>query len=131
MKVGEVEQRTGLSRHSLRFYERRGVIASPERGDNNYRDYDESVIAELEFIQKAQPLGFGLAEIATILSHMRDSSLNCLDGMALVDAKLADVEQRMRELHLVRQMLTSTRDELQISAEAHGLTLPESSPTNP
>ena len=57
MKVGEVEQRTGLSRHSLRFYERRGVIATPERGDNNYRDYDESVIAELEFIQKAQPLG--------------------------------------------------------------------------
>jgi DNA-binding transcriptional MerR regulator len=107
------------------------VIASPERGDNNYRDYDESVIAELEFIQKAQPLGFGLAEIATILGHMRDSSLNCLDGMALVDAKLADVDQRMRELHLVRQMLTSTRDELEISAKAHGLTVPAPSPRNP
>ncbi len=131
MKVGEVESRTGLSRHSLRFYERRGVIASPERGGNNYRDYDESVIAELEFIQKAQPLGFGLAEIATILSHMRDSSINCLDGMALVDAKLADVDQRMSELHAVREMLTATRADLEISAEAHGLTVPSPSAKSP
>ena len=128
MKVGEVESRTGLSRHSLRFYERRGVIASPERGDNNYRDYDESVIAELEFIQKAQPLGFGLAEIAVILGHMRDSSINCFDGMALVDAKLADVDQRMSELRAVREMLTTTRTELEISAEAHGLTVPQPNP---
>lgn len=128
MKVGEVEARTGLSRHALRFYERRGVIASPERADNNYRDYDEAVIAELEFIQKAQLLGFGLKEIAGILGHMRDSSINCLDGMALVDAKLADVDQRMRELSAVREMLSSTREELRTSAIAHGLAVPSPSP---
>ena len=44
MRISELEARTGLGRHALRFYEREGVLVGVKRGENNYRDYPEAAV---------------------------------------------------------------------------------------
>lgn len=124
MRIAELEARSGLSRHTIRFYEQNGVIAAPQRSDNGYRDYDEEVVGELEFLRRAQGVGFTLAEISTILAHLRDRSMDCAQGAELADARLTEVDQRILELAEVRSALEHARRELVDSALANNLTLP-------
>ncbi len=66
MNIGELEVRSGASRHTLRYYEKIGLIA-PLRRNNNYRVYTPQTLQDLGFIQRAQSMGFSLAEIGEIL----------------------------------------------------------------
>ena len=62
MKIGELASATGLSRDTLRFYEKRGLLLSRRR-DNGYRDYPPEAVQWLCYLRSAQQLGFTLAEI--------------------------------------------------------------------
>ena len=79
LQIGRVAQRTGLSADTIRFYEKAGLLPRPARSSGGYRLYGEHAIADLEFIQKAQRLGFSLNEIRElfhlrILDDFRDSA---------------------------------------------------------
>ena len=63
MQIKMLETQSGLSRHTLRFYERRGLITTPRRLPNGYRDYDEHTLFAHKFIAAAREVGFTLAEI--------------------------------------------------------------------
>ena len=63
MQIGEMAQATGLSRDTLRFYEKRGLLRA-RRGANGYRDYPRSARREVVFIAMSRALGFGLPRIA-------------------------------------------------------------------
>jgi len=62
MKIGELASATGLSRDTLRFYEKRGLLQARRR-DNGYRDYPPEAVQWLCYLRSAQQLGFTLAEI--------------------------------------------------------------------
>lgn len=68
LQIGQVAQRTGLSVDAIRFYEKSGLLARPARTQGGYRLYEEREVADLEFIQKAQQLGFSLNEIRELFS---------------------------------------------------------------
>ena len=68
LKIGEVSQMSGIGVEALRFYERGGLLGKPSRSTSNYRLYDGSVLERLDFIKKAQKLGFSLDEIKRIIS---------------------------------------------------------------
>ena len=61
MRIGELETRSGASRHTLRYYEQIGLI-SPTRRTNNYRVYTAQTLKDLTFIQRAQSMGFSLGK---------------------------------------------------------------------
>ena len=61
MKIGELEARSGASRHTLRYYEQIGLI-SPQRRTNNYREYTTQTLHDLDFIKRAQSMGFSLGK---------------------------------------------------------------------
>ncbi len=67
MRIGELEKRSGASRHTLRYYESLGLISALRR-DNNYREYSPQTLGDLGFIQQAQSMGFSLGEIGEILT---------------------------------------------------------------
>ena len=67
MQISELEERTGLSRHALRYYERRGLLGDVHRSQNNYRDYPESLVREIKLLRSMQSLGFSLTEIRQVL----------------------------------------------------------------
>jgi DNA-binding transcriptional MerR regulator len=71
LQIGQVAHKTGLSVDAIRFYEKSGLLPRPARTQGGYRLYAEREIADLEFIQKAQRLGFSLNEIRELFSIQR------------------------------------------------------------
>ena len=83
MQIGTLSTRTGLSRDSLRFYEKRGLLQA-RRSDNGYRDYPEEAVQWLGYVRTAQQLGFTLAEIAADMPLVKTDH-------ALLEQALANV----------------------------------------
>lgn len=115
MRIGELEQRSGASRHTLRYYESVGLLSVQRRG-NNYRDYDPRNLTDLIFIQQAQGMGFTLAEIREILQAQREQQIDCAQGALLVGRKLLEVEEKIAALQKMRRFLRSEKTRLELSA---------------
>ncbi|WP_248730758.1 MerR family transcriptional regulator [Pseudomonas sp. MWU13-2517] len=115
MKIGELEARSGASRHTLRYYEQIGLI-SPQRRTNNYRVYTAQTLQDLDFIQRAQSMGFSLGEIGEILDAQRNKLIDCADGAKLIEKKMAEIKQKITNLHGIYQYLDAERANLEASA---------------
>ena len=123
MRIGELEKRSGASRHTLRYYESLGLISALRR-DNNYREYSQQTLNDLGFIQQAQNMGFSLGEIGEILQARREQQLDCAQGALLVTRKLEEVEKKITDLHNLRDFLRSEKQRLETSAaEQHALAM--------
>ena len=68
MRIGTFVQRTGLSRDTIRFYEKRGLLR-PAVLSNGYRDFPEPLVERARQIRLGQSLGFTLAAIGTLLNE--------------------------------------------------------------
>ncbi|GAB1618308.1 MerR family transcriptional regulator [Pseudomonas sp. NGC7] len=115
MKIGELEARSGASRHTLRYYEQLGLI-SPLRQTNNYRVYTEQTLHDLDFIQRAQSMGFSLGEIGEILDAQRNQLIDCADGAMLIEKKMAEIKQKIANLQSIYRYLDEERANLEASA---------------
>ena len=115
MKIGEIEARSGASRHTLRYYEQIGLI-SPQRRTNNYRDYTAQTLQDLDFIKRAQSMGFSLGEIGEILDAQRNKLIDCADGAKLIEKKMAEVKQKIANLQSIYRYLDEERANLEASA---------------
>jgi DNA-binding transcriptional MerR regulator len=101
MQIGELSSATGMSRDTLRFYEKRGLLL-PRRRGNGYRDYPPEAVDWLCYVRVAQTLGFTLAEIETGLPLLADPDES---GPALLDAmrgKLLEIDERIARLAALR-----------------------------
>ncbi|WP_339545880.1 MerR family transcriptional regulator [Pseudomonas sp. RA_35y_Pfl2_P32] len=115
MKIGELEARSGASRHTLRYYEQIGLI-SPLRGTNNYRVYTTQTLQDLDFIRRAQSMGFALGEIGEILDAQRNKLIDCADGAKLIEKKMAEIKQKIANLQSIYRYLDEERANLEASA---------------
>lgn len=93
---------------TIRFYERRGLIAEPERSLGGYRRYPEATAARVRFIGRAKALGFSLSEIADFLAISDGGGPPPVDGF--VRERLADLDRRVGDLLRVRAALVSLGD---------------------
>lgn len=91
---------------TLRFYEREGLLAKPARTTTGYRQYPVEVVERVGFIRRAQLLGFQLKEIKELLALRDDPLAPSRDARAKAVAKLADIDQRVRDLETMRTELT-------------------------
>lgn len=98
MLIGELAEAVGLPTQTIRFYERKGLLADPERGANGYRNYNESTLTQLHFIGAAQTAGLTLAEIGSIIDLRDDGTVPCTHVAGLVESKLAAVRARIATL---------------------------------
>ncbi len=105
LTIGQVSSRSGVGIETVRFYERVGLLPKPARSLSGYRQFDEEVIARLQFIQRAKDLGFTLNEIKELLSLRLDPDTSCDDVKARADAKIADVEDKIRMLQRMKKAL--------------------------
>lgn len=105
LTIGQVARRAEVGVETVRFYEREGLLAEPARKTSGYRQYTEDVVARLRFIKRAKVLGFTLKEIAQLLALRADPDTTCGDVNRQAQAKLADVEAKIRDLRRIRQAL--------------------------
>ena len=96
MKIGELARASGVTASRIRFYEKMGILASPPRNQNGYRDYDADLVATLTFVERAKALGFTLSEIARETRNVQATG-SCSDTRKLLLDKLASVEHLIAE----------------------------------
>jgi MerR family transcriptional regulator, copper efflux regulator len=96
---------------TLRYYEREGLVASPPRSVSNYRLYPEETVRRVQFIKRAQELGFSLKEIKELLSLRADPTVPCADVRSRALAKINDIDQKMRTLQAMKHTLTHLVEE--------------------
>ena len=114
MLIGEVARRAGVSRDTVRLYTRLGLVTCRQRpaGSRGYADYDENVADLIRNIKVAQSIGFTLAELGPIAAAYVAGRLDDDQQRALLRAKLADVENKRRQLGQVARFLRSKLKDL-------------------
>ena len=105
--IGELSRKTGLSTHTIRFYEAEGLLREPGRTDSGYRVFSPQAVEELNFIRKAQELGFSLEEVRELLVLRDRNTGACSHVKSLVEEKLADVRRKLGELQAMEEDLRS------------------------
>lgn len=104
MQIGSLARATGTSPDTLRFYEKRGLLRSV-RGPNGYRRYPPEAAQLVGYIRTAQKLGFTLAEIGASLPALWNAAQPDAAVAALLEEKVAAIEQRIRELQALKREL--------------------------
>jgi MerR family copper efflux transcriptional regulator len=105
LTIGAVARRAGVGIDTIRYYEREGLLPPPRRRASGYRDYGGDTVERLRFIRRAKDLGFTLEEIRELLALSSDRERGVRDVKGRAEAKLAAVEERIRELQRVRRGL--------------------------
>lgn len=112
LRSGQVADAAGVNVQTLRYYERRGLLAEPERSLGGHRLYPTEAVAVLRVIKAAQRLGFTLGEVAELLDAGRRGPGARPDAglPAHARAKLAEVEEKIAALHVIRDALIAAVD---------------------
>ncbi len=111
LRSGEVARAAGVNVQTLRYYERRGLLAEPARSYGGHRAYPPEVVMTLRVIKAAQRLGFTLSEVAELLEVGRHHHGKPRPGLqARARAKLDEVDARIADLHAIRSALSGAID---------------------
>ncbi|HXG90485.1 MAG TPA: heavy metal-responsive transcriptional regulator [Vicinamibacterales bacterium] len=105
--IGDVAKRAGLTPATIRYYESIGLLSPPLRSSAGYRHYTDTALAELDFIKKAQGLGFSLDEIQEIVRLSRGGDTPCAHVLELSQRHLAAVDKRIEQLGEFREQLAA------------------------
>jgi DNA-binding transcriptional MerR regulator len=98
VQIGSAAKITGLSIDAIRFYQKSGLLRAPARTAGGYRVFTETEIAELQFIARAQDLGFSLAEIKELVCLRSENGRACPEVRRLIYRKLQNVREKLTAL---------------------------------
>ena len=110
LKIGEVSGQTGVAVGALRYYESLGLITS-QRGQNGYRYYAPATVQQVEFIKKAQALGFSLEEIKEVLTVHQQGHAPCTFVQSLLQQKIDHLEAQIQPMANFKAELEQYRDQ--------------------
>ena len=106
LKISELAAQTGLSAHTIRFYEKHGLISASERSEAGYRYYSDADIRRAEFVKTARNIGFSLDDIGQLLSIRVDKdSHSCQEVTDITQHKLDEVNAKIAELSMMQETL--------------------------
>ncbi|MBL0912753.1 MAG: MerR family transcriptional regulator [Bacteroidia bacterium] len=115
MLINELSKRTGVSIHTLRYYENLGLISGAVDETvttNRYKNYGEDALERVEIIREGKEAGFTLAEIKKMLESWYSGTLTPEEQLKTMDKKIAEVENRIRKLKDVKKLLVRMRKEI-------------------
>ena len=114
MRIGELARRAEVSRDTIRFYERHGLIRSdvdPE-ASNSYRIYPEDTLLTLDVIRDAQAAGLSIADITLFVSQFMAQDGGAEDMQRFLDDKIAEVAGRLAASQRFLTLLEQTKQAL-------------------
>lgn len=103
LTIGRVAKRAGVNVETIRYYQRRGLIAEPDKPHMGYRRYPSDIVKHIRFIKRAQALGFTLNEVAVLLRL--EEARACAKTRALAAHKMDVIDQKLTGLTAMRKAL--------------------------
>lgn len=103
--IGALASAAAVNVETIRFYQRRGLLAEPAGQRGRVRYYGPAHVDRVRFIKAAQRLGFSLAEVASLLAL--DEGAPCAAARQLAECRLRDVRDKLRDLHRMESALRS------------------------
>lgn len=115
LTTSRVAERADVNLHTVRYYEKRGLLPKPSRTSAGYRQYGPEHVAHLRFIKRAQDLGFTLEEIRELLDLRAEPGAGA-DVREKTAVKVQEIDAKIRDLERIRAKLL----ELAATCEHHG-----------
>jgi DNA-binding transcriptional MerR regulator len=124
MLISEVVKITGLSKDTIRYYEKIGLIKVKRTTSdwNNYKDYSDHNVNTLLTIKKAKGFGFTLNEISEILFLLNTKTVTCSSLLDKTDQKLKEIDQKISELKFMKDMILKKVSAFQNQCNSSGNT---------
>lgn len=115
MRIGEIASRAGVSRDTVRFYERKGLLneAAQPHLSNNYKEYSALALRRIELITHAKALGFTLKEIADVIVAWEQEALAPSKKRLLIQEKMREVEHKAHSLSILRLALSEALEKVE------------------
>lgn len=112
MLIGELAQKTNLSRHTIRFYEKLGLIQIPDksRRDNNYKEYTDETLRQLQAIQLMKSQGFTLKEARAIIDLVKNGTLDAERARKYIFRKVRGIDKQIEALQRTKKSLLEVAD---------------------
>jgi MerR family Zn(II)-responsive transcriptional regulator of zntA len=108
MLINEISKITGISAHTIRFYEKSGLIKGKRDEtikSNNYFHYDDETIEKLEFISDAKSVGFTIREIGQVIDAWYNNKYTKDEKLSILDEKLLSLEQKLKEIKEMKNQI--------------------------
>lgn len=115
MLISELSKKSGISIHTIRFYEKSGLIEGKRDEtvkSNNYFHYDEVTIEKLEFISDAKSVGFTIKEIGQMMDAWYNKKYTKKQKLQILNDKLASLEQKMKEIKDMKRQIFQFREDV-------------------
>ena len=114
MLIGELSKQTGLSKDTIRFYEKIGLIAASDRraGTRLYKEYDPEIIERLLMIAQGKGLGFTLSEIKQLLDEWGGGLMSRRDQVKIIKRKIEEVVEKIQQLDAIKAYLVTKLSKL-------------------
>lgn len=106
MSIGQLARAAGVGVETIRFYQRKGILAEPVRSSGQIRRYRRDDAARIMFVKSAQGLGFSLGDIADLLRVV--DGTRCNEARQIAEGRLKMVQEKLRELRRIERALRST-----------------------
>jgi MerR family transcriptional regulator, copper efflux regulator len=116
MLINELSKHTGISAHTIRYYEKFGLIRGKQNEavkSNNYFHYDEETIEKLELIRDAKSIGFTLNEIKVLLDAWFNKKFTVAKKVAILDEKMISIDEKIKQLKDMKKMIVSFKKEVE------------------
>ena len=110
MLIGELVKKSKVSKDTIRYYEKRGLLFPNQNKLNKYKDYGPESVQILGFITKAQALGFSLKEIKSILDLISKDNYECSVIETMLDEKIEIIDDKIQNLKLMRSNLNKIKE---------------------
>lgn len=113
MLIGDLAKHSGLSRDTIRWYEKVGLLQKEmaSRGENNYRQYEADALDRLVLIKQSKSLGLSIHEIKELLFLIDSDDLQCKTVTPLIDDKIRIIEDKIEELQRMKSKLLTIREQ--------------------
>jgi len=108
LTISRLAREASVNVETIRFYQRRGLLAEPPKPLGGIRHYSQPDVARVLFIKAAQRIGFTLDEVAQLLNL--DDGMHCSEARAIAEHKLETVRERLADLQRIETVLTQLVD---------------------
>ena len=111
IKRGEMAKRSGSNIETIRYYEKIGLLAAPDRTGSGHRLYSPEDQSRLGFILRGRELGFSIDELRSFLSLVDSGDYTCSEVLAITRKHLRSVQEKIADLRKLEATLTNIASE--------------------